>query len=347
MQGTKNIGEANNMGVAIGVVCGSPTDSTSLYRGWGPFGALRKWASDIELLELESISWFSLKRVDVLFLQRPFKPEHVQMAKTVVLNKKPLWLDYDDDLTCVPVSNPAYRLYGNAGVQEAIKQMLNMASIITVSTEALKKKYATLTPRPIVVIPNAFDDHLLPMRENTLENVGGQVFWRGSPTHMDDLYDVKEQFEEIFNAVTGWSFVFLGFCPGFMIDIIEKSGNKLEHEPACDPMVYFYKLKTSKPRIMLVPLKDCEFNRSKSNCAWLETAWAGGITVAPNWSEWKMPGVINYDSAKDFGKVVLDAMKLTDDQVIEKSNNSWKHVMSNYRLSIVNRKRKEVIQGLI
>jgi hypothetical protein len=44
----------------------------------------------------------------------------------------------------------------------------------------------------------------------------------------------------------------------------------------------------------MVPLHVSDFNRAKSNIGWIEAVHAGAITVAPDFQEWRRPGVINY-----------------------------------------------------
>ena len=61
--------------------------------------------------------------------------------------------------------------------------------------------------------------------------------------------------------------------------------------------------------LAVVPLKDNLFNHAKSNLAWIEATCAGAMTLAPDWPEWRRPGVSNYESPLNFKKLLRERLE--------------------------------------
>jgi hypothetical protein len=327
----------------LAVICPSQTDATSFYRAVGPLAELRRERSDLALTFINSIDWATLKLCDAVFLQRPFSNNHLMIAELTKRNRLPLWLDFDDDLFCVPAWNPCAAIYNKPEIQKNVATMAALADVITVSTEAIRVKLLPLN-KNIVVVPNAFDARLVGDRlARASDRQGPLIMWRGSKTHRKDLNVAGESCIQLAQANPNSTWLFLGETPWFADFMPHKQ--TICAEPI-DPIEYWEFLGKTQPTIMIVPLDDCEFNRGKSNICWQEASFAGAATLAPNWTEWQKPGVTNYKSDSDFLPALASMFDASKDQLIVNAEKSWQYINNNLLLSIVNKKRHAILEEL-
>lgn len=319
-------------------------DATSYYRAIGPFGRLKRELSDLHIIPfVPEWKWSTLSLCDIAFLQRPFLPQHLTMAQIAKNCGVPVWADYDDDLFSVPQDNPVFQTYGSEVIRKAVAEVTALADVVTVSTETLAAKLKPLN-KNIHVIPNALDEHLpVFKREREPTPVQKLVFWRGTNTHQKDLMTVAPELIDTARAFPDVTFKFLGYNPWF---ITEQMGPKQAVvAPAIDIMEYLNFLKAVQPPLTIVPLHNSEFNRAKSNIAWLETTMAGSAVIAPNLPEFRQPGVITYDTSALFGAHLTAALK-GDYDLTARNRISWEAIQENYTLRTVNPKRVEILRQL-
>lgn len=314
----------------IAVLSYSGGDACQYYRGLGILNELRHY--DISTTRIQNAaSWLELSASDIGFMQRPYLPQHVALAK-LVKQQMPLWIDYDDLLTALPESNPSYVTYAAKEVRESIEHLSQLADVVTVSTEALKTH---LGREDIRVIPNAYNDYRLPTERNVVERENKIVLWRGTNSHAGDIFTHKDALNALIRHNPDVHFLFLGFLP-WMLDL---SAPNIDHMPAKDMYEYFQFVDKLAPDVTIVPLEDEIFNQCKSNIAWLETARSGTITVAPFWESWAVPGVYAYED--DFFDTAHGA--LTEG---EKWWGGWDYIQNNLLLSEINRLRAKVVDDL-
>lgn len=345
----------------------NPTDATSFYRASGPLKALQK-KMNFRMERGSEVNWDTLKSHDVVFLQRPFTDIHVKIVDMAKANGKKVWVDYDDDLFNVPRSNRTYKLYGNPKNQNNIAQIIGKADNVTVSTVALLNQFSAildlvkrgapehldqlvLDGRKIVLTPNAYDvDFVAHYRKDRAKPEPNKlVTWRGSDTHDKDLMSVTQELKAVLSGNLDWTMNFIGSPFWHTIESLEeiqgiKENNVLETE-SLDPAEYWKFLWVTAPSLMIAPLWDCPFNRAKSNIAWIEGLHAGAVTLAPNFEEWRRPGVINYDSPMDFADKMLGYLKGEfDREALYLSG--WEFIMDNLTLSRVNILREIMLSEL-
>lgn len=329
-------------------------DATSFYRGYGPLGHLRRQMPDIFFRTVDKFSWSSLSFGDAVFIQRPFTAPHLQAAEMVRANRLPLWIDYDDDLLSVPNFNPTHSMYADPAVKKNVATLLQMADIVTVSSEHLKKKYDPLREaaaqsnlgyrQPCIVIPNALNEELLP-RPEILEQRYCLASWRGSSTHDKDLaYFTSALQASIKKAGPKWIFNFVG--KPFWATMDAMPPKVVVQTPAMEIVEYFQFLAETQPAFVFVPLVDCEFNRAKSNIAWMEAAWAGAACLAPAWDEWNRPGVVRYNSPANFA-ALMDQLVTGKIDCRKKAAESWQYISENLLLKHTNKLRYGVIDWLM
>lgn len=332
------------MSLNIAAVVPLHTDATSWYRGCGPLASLRKHNKNISIQYLSQYNWAYVKHCDVFFMQRPFKDEHVQIFKMIKDNNRKVWLDYDDDLFSVGTDNPTAKTYNRSDIQRNVEYMLKNADRVSVSTSHLKQCYSKYNDK-IKVINNALDDDLLIHRNKKPRN--NLVMWRGSPTHHRDVLSVAAAIESTSQLKKDWVFEFIGDNLWFLTD-------KMPHErtivsDGLDIIDYHRHGVNVAPSIMMVPLENNLFNRSKSNIAWIEASFFGAATLCPGMSEmheWQVPGAVGYLDQNDFFEK-LNAMMAADPRMNESlAQKSFEYICDKLLLSKVNHERMEIVESL-
>ena len=332
----------------LAVLSPNPNDATSFYRAMGPLSSLMKsgFLDDLTVLDERTVSWWNIKHADVLLMQRPASPHHVAIARLACDMSIPLWVDYDDFLWEVPPSNPAHLLY-NEKAQTCMNEICRMANVVTVSTDYLKSMIFDVNP-DIRVIPNVWDPSLVAKDSKRLlrHNPRGGFMWRGSSTHQQDLYDVQPQIMRAMQEIP-WGWTFCGMRPWFIFSAAKTVGGVPVYQEPLDIIQYFRWLSDVKPDCMVVPLHDDSFNRSKSNIAYLEGIAAGAITVAPDFEEWRRPGIINYKASDP--DTIYDALALAHELSPQKREEMVYHAMlgSSTKFHIAKDQRKELLLDLM
>ena len=326
-------------------ICPNPDDATSWYRGYGPFGALRRKFPKINLITGASrFTWSLFQMTDITFMQRPYSANHLQIAKMAKDNNNKLWLDYDDDLFTVPQDNPAHGIYNSEKTQKDIATIIAMADVVTVSTQFLKRKLERLN-KNIIVINNAFNDNILKLFDPKPFKSRPKFFnWRGSKTHHRDILVNGEAILSCAekSLKKKWKWHWTGYNPWYITEGF-KEGQVTVTEPL--GVVEYHKfIKTIQPTCQIVPLADNKFNRSKSNIAWIEATYSGALTIAPDWEEWRKPGVLTYSDVAGFEHQMEFMMSMSESEFNNRLSSSSEEINENYLLSKINQKRIEVLE---
>lgn len=289
--------------VKIMAICPNLNDGTSFYRGAWPLSRMAKTFADISIHfqkigKGETAGWAELSVYDVLFIQRPYTDWNLELLQVAKDSGLKTWVDYDDDLFNVEVHNPAFKTYSHGKVKDTISKIVKTADLVTFSTDQLKKVMGFSHPNAHVV-RNATDFDLLKVtrveKSAKLDNV---IFWRGSKTHDQDLFQYAEPMGEIAKEFPNWRFMFLG-SPWFgLLNYIPAKQSVVL--PVVELPKYFGFLQALQPTISIVPLSDSVFNRSKSNIAWQEATVAESPALVPNWDEWNVPGAVCYSNCDSF-----------------------------------------------
>ncbi len=147
----------------LAVCCPHPEDGTSLMRGIGPLAAMARQDRRLQLDLCQqhpdgspALSWDWLIRSDALFLQRPYSALDVGAAQTARAFGRPVWVDWDDDLSCIPDSNFYRQFHDPAEMKIYMARLWALADVVTVSTEHLRERllengFAPGTSKPIRV----------------------------------------------------------------------------------------------------------------------------------------------------------------------------------------------------
>lgn len=307
----------------------------------GPYSALQKENDHIQLLFPSPVNWGSLKLCDLVVMQRACSPEHLQimnMAKDLGI---PVIFEIDDDNLAVPKDNPTYPLYSQMAVKDAIVKLARGADAITCSTEFLRTKYGIYNKNTFL-IPNALDNTLIPKRSIPATPRNKMVLWRGTSTHERNLEVIQEAIVASAAAHPDWVYGFLGWDP---YRITERFRNHQIY-PQYHLYDYFKALCQIRPTTMYYSLANNDHALSRSHISWLEATYADTMMIGPDIPEFHRPGMLNFNSPKDFLdklEAVINGQVDVDKQVKE----SWDYIQEFYLLSKINKLRKSLIEMLV
>lgn len=320
----------------------SPNDATSLYRARLPLLRLQKLLPDKIMIYPHhnhvTPNWDYILLFDMVFIQRPVDKHYFKIFTQAKQYGLPVWVDYDDLLCNIPKDNPACDHYTPEKI-EIMGDFIRFADIVTVSTNALKinleKKYK-IKKGIIKVIPNAFDLEMFPLIPEFKNSKN--IMWRGSHTHVNDLWGFAEEITEVMNSNKSWKINFMGYNPFFITNHI----TNFTYTMFLGVDKYLSLLPKLNNSICIIPLHDSNFNRSKSNIAWIESTYSGAVCLAPDWEEWRKPGVVTYKDNVDF-KEKLKAMISGKYDLKRMHQESWQFIRDNLSLAEVNKQRLALI----
>jgi hypothetical protein len=319
-------------------------DGIAFYRSIGPWNQICKEWDDAIVTRFhpkDHLGWELLTANDVLFISNPRQSRHLELIKTAQNFNVKVWADYDDCYLDIPKDNQSFSMITAGHVTHMTKECLLESDIVTVTTNHLREVFLPYN-KNIIVIPNAFpidflnDKSLGEMRQG----VHNFVSWRGSNSHKRNLREYSKEIIEVSKKNPEWLFKFFGMNPEFL-----EGEMQYNHYDFSQLMDSFYKLKMFSSKIHIVTLYERDFNCSKSNIAWIEATIAGSVVLAPDWEEWKKPGIVNYASKEDF-KEKLDALINNKYNLTSLFEQSRDYILNNLSLKKVNKERLKILQSL-
>jgi len=326
------------------VIAPDPKDGTCWWRIVSPLSVLREQAGGA--FEFDVVNYADhtdVSRYDLLILQRPCRNEDLSAMKWAKTLGIPVVVDYDDDYTGIPRHNMMFPVYSPSAVQDFIKNFITEADLLTVSTVELKMKWLPLNRR-IAVIPNGFDDRFV-LRRGEERLPFRRILWRGGQSHVDDMAKFADGFIRAAHegAPAVWT-----FCGMSMHHLHAKMPHaSIEEYEWHGVLEWFELLGKLQPSILVVPLADTPFNRAKSNISILEGAWSGAAVLAPDWDDWRAPGVTNYTNPKDFAKKLIMLTKKSAKELRAMSNETWDAVRERLLVSRSNKLRVMLYSKLV
>lgn len=331
-------------------LCAQDWDATAFYRGIVPMDQLAKQLPWLDLVSPQGagmeINEQRMMGYDAVFIQRPCTSLHEEVVRLAKKARVPLWVDYDDDLFNMQPDNPAKMTMESSGVLRIAAFCIQQANVVTCTTKALKTSL-TRHNANVVVIPNAFNNIQLGTIRRALSSTGTKkvVAWRGASAHFCDLFEVAGPLHEIAERHTDWRWAFVGENFHLVTKQLPR-GSWLHFQWTESVTEYLEKFKNIvTPDLLIVPLIDCAFNQAKSNVAWIEAAFAGAPVLAPDFEEWRMPGVIHYSSPQDF-RVQLEKCLSGAYDLAAKAAEAWDCVLKTRLLTQVNALRRGVLLSL-
>lgn len=189
--------------------------------------------------------------------------------------EKRLIMEFDDDLFSVDPENiRASRVFNKTDVQFRLRENIQVSHLVTVSTEPLKEAIHRETGYPlnqIIVIPNAVDPSILenPLDRDEMDDAP-ILGWLASPTHGKDARLVSRHLKRFMENNPDARFHMIGANYGEEMGLrpeqIIHSGWVTPSERAIRKIDY---------RVGIAPLVGSTFNKSKSDCKFLEMGARG------------------------------------------------------------------------
>ena len=315
----------------------------SFYRSAGVATNLRKqlgseYTIDVAAWPEFHTDWQSLGEYDIIMMQRPFNPQMLDFAKHVKQMNIKLWLDYDDNLFTVTPENRAWPIFNDPYIQGNIKTFLSIADVVTVTTVDLQEYYLQYN-KNVIVIPNAFNDTIFDTNRLIVER-DDKVVWRGSDTHIYDLMCYGNAISKCTKEFPEYEFTYMGYYPWFFAP-----SKNIHFEKARDIIDYFAILYNQHPAVVQVPLFDSNFNRCKSNIAFIEGSYAGAVCIIPEW--WgNIPGTLQYKDDDTYYEALRKVLA-GEVNIKEMNELAWQWVKDNLLLSNINKLRVNVIHNLV
>lgn len=326
----------------------NPSDITSSYRAMGPFGQLlNSGACDFEMLFVNEQTYVYDELCYLAkagFMQRPCNERHMKIARMIKDNRRPLWIDHDDNLFDVPRDNASFSLYSDHKIQKYMREIIAMADIVSVASPTLRDKIEKISPgKDIRIIPNAID--LERFNQKTLEKRNNYIFWRGSKTHQRDVSTVAIQMLKAYKEYPEYKWVFHGDSLWFITNhMLAHDPERVIFPPEMSFVQYHQNIIEMAPKIFIAPLVDQEFNYSKSNIAFLEATFCGALCLAPDMPEWRFPGCLNYTTSEGFYKKLCAVLEAKAPIDLTVSTDNVKKLRS---LSVVNKLREQIIKEIM
>lgn len=212
-----------------------------------------------------------LTETDVVVVQRQATPANYKALQVLHRHGKKIVYDLDDNVWCLPSSNPAQKFFKM--MEEGFEICSTEADVVTVSTQGLKSAVLTALPRlkaEILVTPNAMDFELFKPLADLDRNDGKVIVgWAGSNTHAGDLVEAWEVIPGLIEKNKNMHFEVVGghYPPQ------ELNGHpRVIQRPWYKVGEFANRFSSWSWDISLAPLDDNRFNRSKSNIKALESA---------------------------------------------------------------------------
>ena len=263
--------------VYVGVI------NVAYYRAFAPFMELAKNPNyEIRISNLlsqqDDIDW-----ADIVYFQRVVDRNIVAEAKRARAACKKVIYDTDDYMHGLPSHHPHKRNIENSRYLIDQDDLAKHCNVITVSTDYLKKMYADRYSCPISVLPNCIRtedyycstvNHFMPDRV--------YLGWAGSSTHFHDLTIVGPVIRDLIDKYPDLSLVTFNYH-----GLEEKPYQNAFEGVPLDRRIF---IGGTEPALLsnvlrlfdigIAPILNNDFNRSKSNCKYLEYSMSGVPTVA-------------------------------------------------------------------
>lgn len=325
----------NSMNVAL--IEKSKFGGIQFYRTTMPYSQLdRDGFINLNLCELKPTGGSPIKvsdylTNDVIVLPRPYNEIHRSIAIQCNLMGCPLVIDLDDNIFAIPEENEAIHTWEKENL-EIIRDCIYLSDHVIVSTEAIKdfiKAQEVFKNVNVTVIPNAW-----PSKINRQHNPVGEIVnvgWRGSGTHDADILIYKKLIDELSDNPKIKLHWFGHIFP------YKWSGLKIKKLPLIQ---YFKALQSYNINVMLVPLEENDFNRAKSNIAWIEATWAGAIAITNmKGDHWNAKGISRHSHL-----IQSDRLKML---IETKHAESKRTINKKYQLSDTNEMRMWVLKSVL
>ena len=245
--------------------CPAAIDACALYRMFIPHLHTPK---SLFIFSTGRLPFDEIASAEVVQVQRQCTKDNIAALDGMKQLGQKIVYDLDDNLWNLPRYNLAKRAFD--AYRHGFLIAMDKCDVLTVSTEALKTAVKTSTGlhKEIVVVPNAVDLEVMP--KAPLQRRPGKVVigWGGTNSHGGDVEEAWNALPKVLQESENAWLEVVGLPPPSRLE-----KHPRVRERAFVPVAEFYsRLATWNWDIMLAPLENNRFNRSKSNIKMLESA---------------------------------------------------------------------------
>ena len=273
-----------------------------LYRCRIPATEIKKGDDKVQLLSVgEKIPKEWMEFPDVVVYARSYTSDPLPTLKEYKKMGKKIVYEIDDDTWTVNPDNPSKNVAQKQNKQ--IESMAKEADVVITTNDVLKKKLKKFN-KNVVVVPNALDFDKFTRRVGNDEGLrigfsGAASHWGDLSLIMDVLYELqkKHDFTFVLQGMMGRPIIAEMYNYEMILKMKLQPEKRIYYETALKTYAKLKKLKYIHvpffppelyPNVLgqcnldigLCPLKDNEFNRSKSCIKFYEYAATGTATLA-------------------------------------------------------------------
>lgn len=247
---------------------------------------------------------------DLLVFQRAINPQTSAMIKMIHENRDEsrlprMIMDLDDDIWTISGDNSAHWFYSKRWVRESLTTNLAYMDAVTVSTEPLAEVVRRQLPlnseTKVYVVGNAIPDRITKPSMASYEprntaSSGLVVLWQGSNTHRGDFSEIATSVDRFLKTNRGHKLFLVGDDYRDLLDV--SVTGQVEVLAANGPTATHSLVASIGPDVILAPLSENTFNRSKSNLRILEALGLGVPVIATDFGPYSgtSPGVLRVPS---------------------------------------------------
>jgi glycosyltransferase involved in cell wall biosynthesis len=317
---------------------------------WGPdFNLTCFWEKDMtgkfisEIDELASQSDITV-----------FQSIHTQKAIALILAlqekyKQPILAEYDDNPYSVNSDTPSFQHVGpGTNVELWGDEQIKKSNGVIVSTDYLKK---TFTPKnsKVFVVPNSLDFEIWDNLKQKKKKKSLKIGWSGGGGHQINLRLIKNVVPVILDKYPNVVFHFN--YGGYEIPYLKHKRVIFDdYHTWTNINKYPQRLKDMNADISIAPLRDLEFNRSKSNLRWLEASALKIPTIASNVEPYRCieHGITGF-LVKEEDEWVECLSRLIEDRELRKQMGymSYEKIKQDFNVETNAKLYLDVLQGFI
>jgi glycosyltransferase involved in cell wall biosynthesis len=229
------------------------------------------------------IEYDKLVQYDVIVVQRVFDFDQYLILDSLKAAGKKIIYEIDDDVFNVAAHNPAAVIFNRFDTKLCIKQCLNLADAVIVTTERLAA--ALGVQDKAIVYPNSLDwDTIFYSTKKETSQDKIRLFWAGSNTHNEDFKVCLPALIRIFTERDDVELMIMGGCPEIIVKGMECFMDRIHICQGMHTEAYFnYMQNNLEADIGIIPLANTVFNHGKSTCKGLEYTLARIPFVASNY----------------------------------------------------------------
>lgn len=245
--------------------------------------------------EVREDDYTILNNRDIVVFQRAVGPRFKKLMQECKRRGITAIFETDDDVFNVPRSNPASVFFRKRETRKVLKEQLELADMVLVSTVPLAQEVAAAMDWPVGHKVRVCPNHLHPDiwgdkvwgRVVPYPNVNPQtnerytvIGWQGSRTHNEDFKVVLPALTRLLDERPTLQIRFFGCVPLSVKGVIP--GSRFQFSKGVEFEKYPATLRYMAFDIGIAPIQDTRFNQSKSNIKYLEYSALGTPCVAAN-----------------------------------------------------------------